>query len=192
MKNPDNPEITTLCETRLNEITETDTNDLTEFAECRLVALGASPSHGEDVSQRALLLILQGLGTGQGGRRPRLEDLRDKPAFLNYVRGAISSIVHGMTTKSDFKAQQPPRDDDAPALDAADDSPAEHAELADLRDQIFTRLRKRAQPHLQQTIDAWEAVFTESDRIPTPGSRKSAHEVRLLAKDILSQIDGMS
>ena len=191
MSNPVNPEIKTLCENRLNEITPTDTADLAEFAECRLVALGVPPSWGQDVTQKAFQLVLQGLETEQIGRRPCLEDLKDRLSFLNFLRGIISSLAHAMTVKSWFKAEQM-LDDGAPIPDEAGRSPAQRAEFSDLRDQLFIRLRKRAQPCLRSTIDAWESVFDESDRIPTPVSRKNGHEVRSLAKKILTELDGIN
>jgi len=194
MKTPYQSELTALCETRLRDFTRADSADLTEFAECRLVVHGISPSNGEDVTQRALQLVLQGLETDRGGRRPRLVDLESKPAFLNYLRGIISSLIHGMTVKSGFGAETELRDDNRnKPLAAQDDAGSAIArlELNDLRDQLFPRLRARAPKRLQPTIDAWEAVFPDSDRIPAPSRREYASEVRNLAQAVLSEIGGL-
>jgi len=189
MKVPYQPELKALCETRLQEFTGADSADLTEFAECRLIVFGASPTLGEDLTQRALQQVLQGLETDQGGRRPRLVDLENKPAFLNYLRGVISSLVFGMTTKREFIANYSSGYDDAIASPDDDGGAAvKHAELIDLRDQFFPRLRARAPKRLLPTIDAWEPVFTLSDRIPVRGQRTYVREVRNLAKEVLSEL----
>lgn len=90
-----------------------------------LASLGASPSNGEYAVQRAYLLVLLWLETDQDGRRPCREDLKDKSAFLNYLRGIISSVIHGMTVKRGFEADAS-WDDELPIADASD-SPALHA-----------------------------------------------------------------
>ena len=61
MKSPKQSELAARCEARLREFTAADSADLTEFAECRLIVHGISPCNGEDVTQRALQLVLQGL-----------------------------------------------------------------------------------------------------------------------------------
>jgi hypothetical protein len=193
MKTPYQPELKALCEARLREFTRADSADLTEFAECRLIVRGASPCIGEDVTQRALQQVLQGLETDQGGRRPRLVDLEDKPAFLNYLRGAISSLVYGMTHKSGFGADCEMRGDGEDPAVCVDDGGvcAKGPELNDLRVQLFARLRERAPKRLLPTIDAWESVFEHSDRIPAPGQRSYVREVRNLTKEVLSEIGGL-
>jgi hypothetical protein len=192
MKVPYQPELKALCEARLQEFTGADSADLTEFAECRLIVLGASPTMGEDLTQRALQQVLQGLETDQGGRRPRLVDLVNKPAFLNYLRGVISSLVFGMTTRSEFLACSTAGYDDAIAGPNDDGGAAvKDAELTDLRDQLFPRLRARASKRLLPTINAWEPVFTLSDRIPARGQRSYVREVRNLAKEVLSELGGL-
>ena len=188
MSTPFSPEMVALCRVRLAEITEADTNALTQFAECRLVAVGAPPSCGEDVTQRAFQALLMGLETDRGGRRPRLVDINNKPDFLNYMRGIISSLVYSMTRTTWFRveAQIAGRDSDLPDLEKP--TPAEHAELRDLGDELFPRLRARAPRRLLPTIEAWKDVFLESDRIPSQGQRKYAHEVRVLARKILKEV----
>ncbi|HWQ93099.1 MAG TPA: hypothetical protein VN673_15600 [Clostridia bacterium] len=192
MKSPES-ELTALCETRLREFTAADSADLSEFAECRLIVNGISPTNGEDVSQRALQLVLQGLESDRGGRRPRLVDLTDKSAFLNYLRGIISSLVYGMTRKSGFGADCTLDEDHEEQADFVHDhgAAAKALEWNDLRDQMFPRLRARAAVRLLPTIDAWEKVFTESDRIPAPVRREHVREVKDLARKVLTELDGL-
>jgi len=192
MKVPYQPELKALCEARVHELTGVDSTDLTEFAECRLHARHASTTLGKDMSQEAVRQVLQGLETDQGGRRPRLVDLVNKPAFLNYLRGVVSSLIYAKTRQPGFSPAPLLEDDDDTAEPRHDDGAAVKAgELNDLRDQLFPRLRARAPKRLFPTLDAWEAVFTESDRIPAPGQRSYVREIRALAKEVLSEIGGL-
>lgn len=191
MSTPFSPEMVAICESRLAEITDADTNALTQFAESRLAADGASRSYGEDAVQRAFQVVLRGLETDQGGRRPRLVDINDKPAFLNYMRGVISSVVYKMTRSRGFQVGQECMADNTNSPDLEGRSPAQQAELKDLSAQLFPRLRARAPRHLLPTIDAWERVFLESDRIPPLGRRAHVREVRDLAQQVLTEIGGM-
>jgi hypothetical protein len=191
MKSPYSPELSGLCETRLDEITKADSANLTEFAECRLVALGVSPSHGEDMSQRAFQQVLQGLETDQGGRRPCLEDLVDKPAFLNYLRGVISSLIYGMTSKCGFRTTHKAWEDEMLTPSGGGPSPAKEAELNDIRDQLFRGLRAHAPRRWLRSINEWEPVFVYSDRIPSRGHRKYAREIKRRARKVLSDLGGI-
>lgn len=192
MNTPISPEFRGRCDERLNELSQSDLVNLTEFAECRLAALGLNPTAGEDVSQRALMAILQGLRTDQGGRVPRLVDLESKQAFLNFIRGAISSIVESMARKPESRnAYTTLQSELAERIAGPLPSPQETAELNDIKRQLFPQLRARAPQRLQRTIDAWESVFTESDRIPAPGHRSYVTEVRNLAKEIMSELGGI-
>ena len=191
MKSPYSPELSRLCELRLNEITDADCASLEEFAECRLVPMRISPSYGQDVTQLAFQQVLQGLETDQGGRKPRLEDLFSKPAFLNYLRGVISSIIHGMTTKGGFRTAHKPWDDEMLTPDGGGVSPAMDAELNDLRDQLFRRLRAHAPRRWLRSIDEWESVFAYCDRIPSKGHRKYAGEIKRQARKVISDLGGI-
>jgi hypothetical protein len=44
---------------------------------------------------------------------------------------------------------------------------------------------------LLPTINAWEAVFLSSDRIPARGHRKYVREVKNLAQEVLSELGGL-
>ena len=76
------------------------------------------------MTQRALLAILQGLESDQGGRVPRLVDLETKDTFLNYVRGTMSSIIEAMGRKRQFRAEHTPVLDDVMASDDREHPPA--------------------------------------------------------------------
>jgi hypothetical protein len=183
------PDFTTRCDARLDEVTKADKDALVAFAKHRLVALGAPSSCAEDIVQKAFEAVLRGLeGTGKGSRNPRSSDIVDKPAFLNYLRGIISSLVWAMTCKREFRIGHRPWDEIYPPPQAGGQSPAEEAEWRDLQEQLFPRLRARAPRRLWPTIDAWEEVFLHSDRIPAPGSRKYVREVRNLAQEILWEL----
>ena len=192
MNSPFSPEYKALCEARLGEITEADCASLTEFAECRLVAAGGPPAWGEDVTQRAFQKVLIGVETDQGGRKPRLVDINDKPAFLNYMRGVISSLVYSMTRKRRFHVGNEQWDDNIASPEADPDSPANQAGLRDLGELLFPRLRSRAPRRLLPTIAAWESVFLESDRIPARGHRKYVREVRDLTQKVLLELGGLT
>jgi hypothetical protein len=187
MNTPFGPELVRLCQARFGEITDADIAALTEFAERRLVEIGVPPSCGEDVTQRALHAVLHGLEKGHGGRKPRLVDVNDKTAFLNYLRGIVSSLLYSMTRTRGFRTTQQ-WDDRGPSPDAGRPSPANEAALRDLGEQLFRRLRARAPQRLLPTINAWEAVFLSSDRIPARGHRKYVREVRNLAQEVLSEL----
>ena len=84
------------------------------------------------------------------------------------------------------------RDDDLlVALGHDGGASAKEAELNDLRDQLIPRIRARAPKRLLPTIEAWEAVFTQSDRIPAPSQRSYVQEIRNLAKEVLLEIGGL-
>lgn len=191
MKNPQSLEHKSLCELRLNELSREDLANLTEFAERSLVAMGRNPWAGEDATQHALAAILRGLESDRGGRQPRPVDVANKDSFLNFVRGAISSTLEAMSRKRQFRIEHTGLEEDMASIAVATTTPATQAELDDLRDQLFLRLRDRAPQRLQRTLDAWERVFTESDRIPAPGHRLYVGEVRDLAKEVVSELGGI-
>lgn len=146
------------------------------------------------MTQRAFQQVLQGLEMDQGGRNPRLVDLQNKPAFLNYLRGIISSLVSAMVTKSGFGAECLLRDEEQEKINESTDdggAAARESEVQDLRNQLFPRLRARARKRLLPTINAWESVFAHSDRIPAPGQRSYVREVRDLAKEVISELGGL-
>ena len=191
-RNPLSQQIRALCEARLAEVSQVDITDLNEFAERSLVLKGLNPDAGQDLVQRALAGILQGLETDQGGRVPRLVNVINKDQFQNYVRGAISSVLEAMGRRRQFRAKQEPWEDGmAASRDGITATAAQNAEMSDLKDQLFSRLRDRAPRRLRRTIDAWEAVFGTSDRIPDSGDRHYVGEVQDLAQEIITELGGI-
>ena len=194
MNPPSNGEVRAGCEARLSELEQTDIANLTQFAEYRLANAGLPPSAGEDVTQCALLAMLRGLESDQGGRLPRLENTQTKEAFLNWLRGAICSIIEAMGRKKQFRNPHAAWDDNVGTgnSDHRMPSPSEQAEVHDLAIQLFDRLRERTPKRLHPTIAAWEHVFDQSDRIPdVKGRRKYVHQIRYLARDIVSELGGV-
>lgn len=110
--------------------------------------------------------------------------------FANYLRGAICSIVDAMSRRRDCRNSEPFREDRPPGRDRVRPSPAAEAEISNIREELFVRLRSQAPPRLRPTIDAWEAEWPHSDRVPNVnGQRKYAHEVRKIARSILHDLD---
>ena len=70
-------------------------NLLAGFAERRLGWLPRSRFSGEDAVQKALLSLIRGTRNGNSGRRPKMEHVRTKGAFLHYIRSATNSVIEG-------------------------------------------------------------------------------------------------
>ena len=187
-----NRELAALCHIRLAEITDADSAALTQFAKCRLMAVGIASSYGEDVAQRAFQAVLEGLEIRRHGRRPRLLDIESKAAFQNYMRGVISSTIGVMMRKRGFRSEHLQWDDNIHPRAPGGRASACELEMRDLREQLFIRLRARAPRRLLRTIDAWESVFLYSDRIPARGHRIYVSEVRNLAKEVIRELGGLA
>jgi hypothetical protein len=172
------------CRSRLDEITVADMAGLTRFAQWRLDYCKSARTSAEDAVQSAFESLLLAVESGRG-RTPRLDDLVDHKAFLRYLRGVVSSKIEGFT-------RSPGRwiPFDELGMPSRDMSPAQNAELADLKLGLFSGLRQWADPRHLPTIAAWEQVFTESDRIPAiRGRRKYVMEVRHCSQKIAGQLD---
>ena len=188
MNSPNEAEVLKRCEAFLREITAEDIANLTEFAQARLAALGLPPCSGEDVVQRAFESILRGLETDRGGRRPRPVDVASSEAFANYLRGAVSSKAEAMTRRREWR-HEPYEANEGTVETGEARTPAMDAELADLAQEFFCRLRQRAPSRLMETIDAWEGVYLDSDRIPAVrGQRRHVGEVRDLAQSVMLEL----
>jgi hypothetical protein len=94
-----------------------------------------------------------------------------------------------MTRTRGFRTTQQ-WDDSGPLPEAGRPSPSNEAALWDLGE-LFRRLRARAPRRLLPTINAWEAVFLSSDRIPAWGYHKYVREVKKLAQEVLSELGGL-
>jgi hypothetical protein len=201
MSTPLTPESRKACEARLQEIREDDIAGLKNFAEYRLMSLGRSSDEGEDIVQFALAAVVQGLESEDLGRRPRLQDVVDKRAFILYLQGIIVSRIQCETKSRRIKAyhQHTPIAEDAGqaargegvVLRAPTPTAAEQAALNDFQSELFARLRQRAPQRLRATLEEWEKVFQDSDAIPSPSFRKYRVELRGLAREVLEEIGGL-
>ena len=172
------------AQARLSEIREAEIAALTEFAEWRLLRLGRSSDEGRDIVQSAFLAVVLGLESEDAGRRPRDEDIIDKAAFEKYLRSVIFSLVQCQTKTRHIKAYHAhypiaegadgDEADRGVVLASPTPTAAERAAWNDLQRQFFSTLRGRAPQRLQRTIDAWERVCEDTDRIPTDSFRKYA------------------
>jgi hypothetical protein len=135
---------------------------------------------------------LVGLERDRGGRKPRWLDIKNKPAFLNYLRGIVSSLVYARARKQGFESGKEWNDNIAPHV-TGQASPAEEAALRDFAEELFPRLRARAPRRLLATIAGWESVYHESDRIPAQGGRrKYVGQVKSIAQQIVREIGGLT
>jgi hypothetical protein len=189
MNNAFSREFLLLWQARLAEITADDRAALLQFAECLLVERGISTSYGDDITQRAFEAVLVGLQNLEGGRKPRLVNVASKQAFLNYMRGIVASLVYALTQKKEIRRWHQPWSDNMAPTRSEQLTPANQAELQDLREQLFPRMRARAPRRLLRTIDAWEAVFLQSESIPARGHRRYVREVRALAQEVLAELN---
>jgi len=177
-----------LCQARLGELSEADFTGLERFAQWLLDArllVGAAA----DVTHSAVESLLLGMATDRG-RKPRPVDLTDRPAFLRYMRGVVASKVDAASRRNE---NVPPVVELSNDMVVDENTPAKNAELADIKVHLFEQLRERAHWKLLPTIEAWEKVFEGSDRIPAVnGHRQYVIEVRLLAQEIVSELDCFS
>lgn len=190
--NPSTRETRLSCERLLAELTLEDIHNLRCFAESRLLHLGLSAGLAEDVVGKALAAVVSGAETGRGGRKPRPEDVANKAAFLNYLRGVISSVAEAGTRRQRYTTV--PLDTpgkEKPAL-AGRPAPETDVEVRDYAFELFSRLRTRAPSHLQPTLAEWEATFVWADRVPTIRSRRHAYELRKLAREVVAEIGGFN
>lgn len=159
LMNPSTRETRLSCEQLLAELTSEDIHNLRCFAEGRLLHLGLSAGLAEDAVGKALTSVISGTEAGRGGRKPRPEDVANKAAFLNYLRGVISSAVEAGTRRQRYTMVplDPPGKGEA-ALASRPASETE-VEVRDYAFELFSRLRTRAPSHLQPTLEAWEATF---------------------------------
>ena len=188
-------QVRALTTQQLNQLTQTDLNKLAEFAERRMGGLPLARVSAEDVVQKALLAIIRGTKKGGQGRRPPREAVRNKDAFLHYVRSAINSVVEATRRPRELhfihEAIDRPMDPEShervivpAALPSPDTDPA----MVDLKQELFSRLRKMAPARLLPTIAEWEKTFFWATQVPVGKDRHHRDQVRLLAMRVLQQI----
>jgi DNA-directed RNA polymerase specialized sigma24 family protein len=179
-------QVRALTTQQLNQLTQTDLNKLAEFAERRMGGLPRTRVAAEDVVQKALLAIIRGTGKGGQGRRPPREAVRNKDAFLHYVRSAINSVVEATRRPQELRfihetidRQMDPESHERVIVPAALPSPDTDPAMVDLKQELFSRLREIAE---------WEKTFFWETQVPVGKDRHHRDQVRLLAMRVLRQI----
>jgi hypothetical protein len=175
------------CGFWLDRLTTENLTHLGCFAGSRLIRFGLSTEFKEDLTFKALAAVVRGTsGTGHG-RRPRPQDLENTEAFLNFLRGAVASTVEAFARRAEHGHEHTPLDGLVGITLPAGTDP-DHV-MADLKTQLFERLRARAPARLAPTIRVWEAEFLWSDRVPSYPNSHHARAVRQLAKEIIFELD---
>jgi hypothetical protein len=188
------------CERLLHEFANSraELEDLRNYAELRLTRLFLPPTLGEEIVQRAFLRVLQGLESGREGRRPRPQDLLTPATFKKYMHSVIYSLIEAVARSHEVRLVHVPIAEaglgecSGGVIIASTSSTVDEVHLQDLKRALFERLRERTPRYLQTTIEAWEQVFLSSDRIPSPGPRRYATEVREVAAKIVRELGGIS
>jgi DNA-directed RNA polymerase specialized sigma24 family protein len=189
-------QVRALTTQQLNQLTQTDLNKLEDFAERRMGGLPRARVAAEDVVQKALLAIIRGTRKGGGGRRPPGEAVRNKDAFLHYVRSAINSVVEATRRPRELRfihetidRPMDPESHERVIVPAALPSPDTDPAMLDLKQELFSRLRKMASARLLPTIAEWEKTFFWATQVPVRKDRHHRDQVRLLAMRVLRQIE---
>jgi hypothetical protein len=191
-------EVMQRCESLIKDISTNDIALLTNFAEYRLMGLGRSFADGEDITQSALMAVMQGLEADKLGRHPRQQDVTNKDEFLKYLKGVIISLIQCETKTRKIKSYH----QHIPIVDATGvteeqggiylatnlPNPAEQAARDDEQDQLFAKLRQRIPQRLHRTLEQWEEVFQESDVIPVDRFRKHRVELRRIAREFFQEL----
>ena len=189
------------CQRFLDGLTAEDLEDVRKFAEHRLARVGLDTALGPDLAQEALRAVLAGLTTRVSGRHkgrhPRPSDLQTKRNFLDYLKGAVNSLVTTECRRRKRGFQLIP-------LEAERQEDGEHYFIPlstpsrqdvdvgwnDFRKEFFRRLSLKAPPKLQRMIAAWQDVWPWSDRIPVPiPMRRLRKHIRELSKEVLCELD---
>jgi len=188
MKLSENEDAAKRCEKLITELTTEDFESLKQFAQRRLNRFSLSHMEAGEVCQRVFLSVLRGLNPNLSGRRPRPMDVTSKTAFLNYLRGGISSVVDSLfrANKREDKFRCQDSNVDITVPDAS--SPAMLAGWSDFEMVMFARLRRRAPRRLLKTINEWQKVFFQADRIPATASRKYTAELRTIAAKVVKEL----
>jgi hypothetical protein len=173
-----------LCQARIDAITEAEYRSLWRFADDRLTCIGLPPTDALDMVNQAIYLVEQGMLNGDG-RKPTRKDVVSEKAFHDYMTGTINSLINAESRKRKHRGTL--TDAEWENLQGKSELACEQACRNDIKAQLFVKLRQEAAPHLHPTIDAYEQIFDHCDRIPTVnGKRKYAHEVRRMARKIVS------
>ena len=178
MSNGPDPIIRKLLEDRLSEFGDAERMALVQFSERSLAELHRPHDLGAELFHQAFYEVMS------GSRQPRRENVESSKAFLNYLRGAVSSNINAFKRRwhREVLAEHPYET----AADLTAD-PAKDAEISDAKTELFRLLRIRAPGRLIPTIDAWEKVFP-GDIPAINGYRKYVFEVRQIAQPLFKEL----
>lgn len=180
---------------RLEQLAPSDLRDLATFAKGRLHVLPQSFISADDAVQKTLLHIIRGAQRTTPPRRPTIGQVQDKAAFLKYVKSGISAVIASAERKRALMPVHEPILEVDSAMEGerlyaiAQIDPENSATLRDLKNEIFSRLRRYAPPRLLPTINEWERTFFWTNRMPRQGSRSRRTQVRMLSMQVLKEMD---
>ena len=145
MRHSFDPEAQRLCDARLSEITPAIRHALVGYSKKRLLSMRLPPDAGEDVVQK----VFESLA--QGHRRPTRAEAANLNTFIKFLLSAVKSTTNAFVRTNPWHARL---EDHEQTLSIPDATPDEKAAVLDLKDELFTRLKRRARPHLLPTIDS--------------------------------------
>lgn len=182
---------------KMEELTRPDLEGLVGYAHRRLLRVGLDPNLAEDITQDAFQAILLGLETGTAGRHPRRMDVESKQSFIDYIGGAINSLIAYERGKWRYRFHhqpiglpKPDEDDAELSFEITSTDRVEHeAGWNDLQAAFFARLKPRAFQQLRPILADWEMEWRWASKIPVPiPQRRFRGTVRRLAKDVLQEL----
>lgn len=182
---------------QLNLLNAPDLKRLANYADRRMDWLPRAHFSAEDVVQKALHAIVRGTKKGGDGRRPKIQNVQTKEAFLFYVQSAINSVVEAMKRKRELLffhetiyREKDVEEEHRTIVLTAMVNPDEDADMVDLKTELFARLRKIAPSKLLPTIEEWERTFFWATQVPFKKKARYRLEVRKLAVRVLKDIAG--
>ena len=187
------------CERLLHELANSPAElaDLQDYAELRLTRLFLPRTLGEEIVQRAFLCLLQGLESEKQGRRPRAQDVATPATFKKYMHSVVYSLIEAVARSHEVRLPHLPiaeaglgEGSGGVAIEAMS-STVDEVHWRGLKRKLFERLRAHTPHYLRTTIEAWEPDFLFAERIPTPGPRRYATEVRKAAAKIVRGLGGI-
>lgn len=179
-------------------LTSGDFRTLATFAARQLGRMGLPAGTAEDIVQQALLTLAVGAGNGSRGRHPQPGDLADHGAFLNYLRGILSSLIDSQRKLRENRFAHTRWEDGQMRLSLHPGFSTGHnvsAEVAfnDLTELLYTRLSRRVPAWLRPPLNAWREQHFQSEQIPLDGAHRQLRlELRLLAAQVLSELGEFS
>jgi len=175
------------CLQWLQQLSAVDYTHLTLFAERRLASFGLPSMFAEDLVGKAIASVVFGLYQDGTGRRPRKQDVSANAPFLNYLRGTVASTVEAFARRAEHRYIH--TEIYLSEFQLTPNNPEPDITLIDLKTELFKQLKLRAPDRLTPTICRWEEVFLYADHVPRYPSRKHSRAVRLLAAEILLEIE---